>query len=229
MKRRLLFMAAASAFVAALWALPASAGPLPSGERINGGTNGNGGTVIEPVYDDMTGQIRYVSTPRGVPNPVHTNPVATAPFYLPVYPAGATIGTDGAVTLNCQNKTATTTENCPDHGPAVAGLAQLFEPNVYPGPLPGAVAGHDHLMAGPGSHGDFNVAWVPTLILFTYSATNYPHITTLDQLNSLLQSGAVIKIPLDGTPYQGVPLPNLTFHCSVVSAAVYDHSVPFTG
>lgn len=228
MKKRLLFLAVVgSALVVGLWALPAAASSAPSGERLVGGTAAKGGSVVEPVYDDMTGQIRYVSTPRGVPDPVKSNPIAAAPFYLPVYPAGATIGT-GVVTLNCQDTTTTTTENCPDHGPAVAGLAQLFEPGVY-GTTAGAVAGHDHLMAGPGSGGDFNVAWVPTLILFTHSATTYPRITTLAQLTPLLKSGAVIEIPLDGTPFQGVPLPNLTFHCSVVSAAVYARGVPFTG
>ncbi len=45
----------------------------------------------------------------------------------------------------------------------------------------------------------------------------------------LLKSGVVIKLPLDGTPFRGVPLPNLTFHCSVVPAAVYANGVPFTG
>ena len=215
MKRRLLFMAAASAFVAALWALPASAGPLPSGERINGGTNGNGGTVIEPVYDDMTGQIRYVSTPRGVPNPVKSNPIASAPFYLPVYPGNAAVGT-----LNCQDQP---TENCPDHGPAVAGLAELLQPGVY-NATNGGVLGHDHLMAGPGSGGDFNVAWVPTLVLFTKSEY-VTHITLLSQVTTLFNEGKVQIVPLDGTN----GFPNLTFHCSVVSAAVYDHSQPFNG
>jgi hypothetical protein len=215
MKRRLLFMAVASAFVAALWALPASAGPLPSGERINGGTNGNGGTVIEPVYDDMTGQIRYVSTPRGVPNPVKSNPIASAPFYLPVYPGNAAVGT-----LNCQDQP---TENCPDHGPAVAGLAELLQPGVY-NATNGGVLGHDHLMAGPGSGGDFNVAWVPTLVLFTKSEY-VTHITLLSQVTTLFNEGKVQIVPLDGTN----GFPNLTFHCSVVSAAVYDHSQPFNG
>ena len=215
MKRRLLFMAVASAFVAALWALPASAGPLPSGERINGGTNGNGGTVIEPVYDDMTGQIRYVSTPRGVPNPVKSNPIASAPFYLPVYPGNAAVGT-----LNCQDQP---TENCPDHGPAVAGLAELLQPGVY-NATNGGVLGHDHLMAGPGSGGDFNVAWVPTLVLFTKSEY-VTHITLLSQVTTLFNEGKVQIVPLDGTG----GFPNLTFHCSVVSAAVYDHSQPFNG
>jgi len=215
MKRRLLFMAVASAFVAALWALPASAGPLPSGERINGGTNGNGGTVIEPVYDDMTGQIRYVSTPRGVPNPVKSNPIASAPFYLPVYPGNAAVGT-----LNCQDQP---TENCPDHGPAVAGLAELLQPGVY-NATNGGVLGHDHLMAGPGSGGDFNVAWVPTLVLFTKSEY-VTHITLLSQVTTLFNEGKVQIVPLDGTN----GFPNLTFHCSVVSAAVYAHGVPFLG
>jgi hypothetical protein len=205
---------AAWAAVAALGALPAGASSLPSGERIVGGTASHGGTVLEPVYDDMTGQIRYVSTPRGTPNPVNSNPVASAPFYLPVYPAGSTVG----VTLNCQDVPV---ENCPDHGPAVAGLAQALEPSVYGG----GVIGHDHLMAGPGSHGDFNVAWVPTLVLFTNSAAANTHITTLTQLNAMLQSGDVIEVRLDGTN----GFPNLTFHCSVVSAAVYAQGTPFPG
>lgn len=166
-----------------------------------------------------------MSTPRGVPDPVKSNPIASAPFYLPVYPASSTIVTNG-VTLNCQDVPA---ENCPDHGPAVAGLAQLFEPTVYPGALPGAVLGHDHLMAGPGSHGDFNVAWVPTLVLFTKPAAANTHITTLAQINAMIASKNVITVPLDGTPFEGVPLPNLTFHCSVVSAAVYAQGVQFKG
>ena len=215
MKRRLLFVAvAASAIVGSLWALPAAAASAPSGERLVGGTAANGGTVVEPVYDDMTGQIRYVSTPRGAPNPVKSNPVASAPFYLPVYPAGSTVG----VTLNCQDVPA---ENCPDHGPAVAGLARALEPGVYGG----GVIGHDHLMAGPGSGGDFNVAWVPTLVLFTTSAAAGTHITTLSQLNAMVRQGSVIEVRLDGTN----GFPNLTFHCSVVSAAAYARGVPFQG
>ena len=213
MSRRLVFMAvAASALLAGLSAVPAAASSLPSGERIVGGTASHGGTVLEPVYDDMTGQIRYVSTPRGAPDPVNSNPVASAPFYLPVYPAGSTVPT-----LNCQDVPA---ENCPDHGPAVAGLAQALEPGVYGG----GVLGHDHLMAGPGSHGDFNVAWVPTLVLFTPGAA-ITHITTLAQLNALIASGDVITVPLDGTN----GFPNLTFHCSVVTAAVYAQGRPFLG
>jgi hypothetical protein len=225
MSRRLLFIVVVAVCVTGLSGLAAASqptAPSPSGERIIGGSGSNGGTVVEPVYDDMTGAIRYVSTPRGTAHPVPTNPRATAPFYLPVYPASSSVPT--SFTLNCLD---VPTENCPDHGPGVAALAQAFMPSVYTPVVAGgpAVIGHDHLMAGPGSHGDFNVAWVPTLVLFTNSAAANTHITTLDQIQAMIASKDVITVPLDGT--NGTP--NLTFHCSVVSAAVYAHGVPFTG
>ena len=191
----------------------ARASSTPSGERIIGGSGVHGGTVVEPVYDDMTGAIRYVSTPRGTPNPVNSNPRAAAPFYLPVYPTGSTVGT-----LLCQDVPQ---ENCPDHGPAVAGAAQGIMPGVYSG----GVIGHDHLMAGPGSGGDFNIAWVPTLVLFTSTAAANEHLITLAQVNAAVAAKLAILVPLDGTNRT----PNLTFHCSVVPAAVYARGTPFLG
>jgi hypothetical protein len=200
----------------------AFASSAPSGERVVGGTgvNGHGGTVIEPVYDDMTGALRYVSTPRGTPDPVKSPPIAAAPFYLPVYPVGSSV--PNTFTLNCLDVPA---ENCPDHGPAVAGAAQAIMGSILGAASPYAhgVIGHDHLMAGPGSHGDFNVAWVPTLVLFTNSAAANTHITLLSQINAMKDSGDVILVPLDGS--NGTP--NLTFHCSVISAAVYANGTPW--
>ncbi len=185
----------------------ALASSIPSGERIVGKT------VVEPVYDDMTGAVRYVSTPMGAPNPVKSNPRASAPFYLPVYPTGSTVGT-----LNCEDVPV---ENCPDHGPLVAGAAKAIMPGVYSG----GVIGHDHLMAGPGSGGDFNIAWVPTLVLFTSTAAANQHLILLTDVNAAVASGQAILVPLDGT--HGTP--NLTFHCSVVPAAVYARGTPFLG
>jgi hypothetical protein len=216
MRRGLLVLAVVGVALASLASLAAAEISLPSGERINGGSGASGGTVIEPVYEDMTGAISYVSTPRGTPNPVKSNPRASAPFYLPVYPAGSNPGT-----LNCQDVPV---ENCPDHGGLVAAAAAGIVPEVYGG----GVIGHDHLMAGPGSHGDFNIAWVPTLVLFTNTAAaDNPsnHITTLAKLEELKESGDVIEVPLDGS--NGTP--NLTFHCSVISGAVYAHATPFLG
>jgi len=212
--KRLLLLVAVAAFATAVSALPAAAGgSLPSGEVIVGKT------VVEPVYDDMTGNIRYVSTPMGAPNPVKSNPRAAAPFYLPVYPKSWSVGT-----LLCQDVPV---ENCPDHGPAVATASEGISASIFGAAsvYAGGVQGHDHLMSGPGSGGDFTIAWVPTLVLFTPSAPINTHITTLAQLNTLLAAKDVIEVPLDGT--NGTP--NLTFHCSVVPAAVYNLGTPFLG
>lgn len=213
MSKRILALIVVVTFALTAGEAVALASSTPSGERIVGGSGVHGGSVIEPVYDDMTGAIGYVSTPRGTPDPVNSPPIAAAPFYLPVYPTGSTVGT-----LVCQDVPQ---ENCPDHGAAVAGAAQAIMPSVY-----GAgVIGHDHLMAGPGSGGDFNVAWVPILVLFTSNAAANQHLITLAQVNAAVASGQAIEVPLDGT--NGTP--NLTFHCSVVSAAVYAQGTPFLG
>jgi hypothetical protein len=203
--RRLLLAAGFASAALGVGSAPATAGATPSGERIAGQS------VLEPTYDDMTGAIRFVKTPKGVADPVNSNPKADAPFYLPVYPAGSNPGT-----LQCQDVPV---ENCPDHGKAVAEAAEHIMPGVYGG----GVIGHDHLMAGPGSHGDFNVAWVPTLILFTTSTAAETHITLLSQIEEMLERHEVIKVPLDGT--NGTP--NRTFHCSVVSEVIYLRATPF--
>jgi hypothetical protein len=145
----LLLLLAAGAALAAGAVVASASSSSPSGERIIGGSGDHGGVVVEPVYDDMTREIRYVSTPRGTPDPVKSNPIAAAPFYLPVYPVGSTV--PSSFTLNCLDVPV---ENCPDHGQAVADAAKAIMPGVYGG----GVVGHDHLMAGPGSHGDFNIA-----------------------------------------------------------------------
>jgi hypothetical protein len=195
--RILLTMAAAMACSLAFVASPVAAGPLPSGERMNGQSS------VEPVYDDMTGQIAFVSTPIHVANPVHTNPRAWAPIYLPVYPVGSTVGI-----LNCMGAPG----NCPDHAGLVAGAAATIMSNVYKD----GVIGHDHLEAGPGSGGDFNIAWQPVLVLFTSKAAANEHITTLAQITAAVGRGDAIEVWTQG----------LTFHCSVVPAVVYWHGTP---
>jgi hypothetical protein len=99
--RRIPVLLAVAPFVfAAIATLPAGAASIPSGEVVVGGT------VIEPVYKDETGAIGYVSTPINAP--LKANSRAWAPFYVPVYPVGSTVGT-----LQCQDVPV---ENCPTHG-----------------------------------------------------------------------------------------------------------------
>ena len=177
-----------------------TAATLPSGERTFGQT------VLEPAYDGTTGGLIYLSTPMHA----HVNPNVhdVAPLYLVVYPTSAPVGT-----LSCEDIPV---ENCPDHGPWVAGIAESAVPGVYGS----GVQGHDHIGAIASSGGDFNVLWEPILVLFTNSqAANTMHLTTLAAIKSAEASGDAFEIPL----------PALTFHGSVVSESAYAHGVPFTG
>jgi hypothetical protein len=217
-------VAVAGLIVASIGLASASA---PSGQVMVGNTSfdsstghfvGGGGT-IEPTYDYSTGLLTYIRTPNNaaVHPPVNPKmrmvnglpfPVNVAPIYLPVYPKSF-LQSDPSVTLNCFHLPA---DNCADHGNAVAGAAEsLGNPTVY-----GAgVAGHDHLIGVASTGGDFNVIWEPVLVLFNNTAAVH-HITTLSDLLSEINSSNVTQIGL----------PQLDFHCSVVSAAAYNNGIP---
>jgi hypothetical protein len=198
-------------------AAASAASTAPSGQVMYGNTTfdfaaghfvGGGGTV-EPAYNDTTGTLIYLQTPNNAK--VHPNDHNVAPLYIPVYPAAGS-GIDEA-SLNCQHLGG---DNCPDHGPGVAGAAMGMEPSVYGG----GVLGHDHLAGIASSGGDFNVIWEPTLVLFTSldAAQAVGHITTLAQINAAT-AGQNPQAIL-------VPLPALDFNCAVVSAASYARGTP---
>ena len=191
-----------------------SASTMPSGQVMYGNTTfvpgadptsghfvGGGGT-IEPAYNDTTGTLIYLQTPNG--SQANPNDHNVAPLYIPVYPAGS--GIDPA-TLNCPHVPA---DSCPDHGPAIA--ASVMGIPLYSH----GVLGHDHLLGIASSGGDFNVVWEPVLVLFTSVQAAMQHITTLAQINADLASGDAFL----------VPLPQLDFHCSVVSAGAYARGIP---
>jgi hypothetical protein len=173
---------------------------VPSGERVLGQS------VLEPVYDaEDAGAIGYVSTPMHAP--MHANPKAWSPIYIPVYPTSAS---PSVGTLLCEH---TPVENCPDHGPEVAGLAQQVMPDVYGG----GVLGHDHVMDYPGG-ADFDIAWEPIAVLFTSPAAANEHLLTDTQIQAAVDRGDAIEIPL----------PALTFHCAAVSAALWARATPMS-
>jgi hypothetical protein len=171
---------------------------LPSGERTLGKT------VIEPGYDDRTGELIYIMTPEGAPFPSHTNAHSVSPLFLIVYPssAAASVGT-----MNCAHQDG---DNCPDHGPLFSKMAQNTFPDVYGG----GVWGHDHIMDGPGGP-DFNVTWKIFVVLFTNAEAANTHITTEAQLDAALDAGDAVEFE---TP--------IVFHCNLVSAATYNRATP---
>jgi hypothetical protein len=181
-------------------------------DTVSGQFVGGGGS-IEPAYDLSTGDLIYIQTPNGPPvhpaqhiDPATGLPKNVAPLYLPVYPVGS--GIDPA-SLNCAHVPA---DNCPDHGPEVAGAAMNIVPSVYGG----GVVGHDHLLGIASTGGDLNVLWEPVLVLFTNAPAATHRITTLAQIQAAEAAGDAFE----------VPLPQLDFHCSVVSAAAYQRGTP---
>ena len=206
LRRLSLLVAAASFVLAGVAALPSAADSIPSGQHFLAQD------VLEPVYnDEQAGEIGYIMQPEQAPQPVNANPDhAWAPFYLVVYPTTSTVAQ--TTTLLCQHLPV---DNCPTHGNNIANLAVLREPAVYGV----GVAGHDHLMDFPGG-ADFNIAWEPTVILFTPQgvvdgAVNQ-HILTDAQIDAALSSGDAIE----------VRLPTKTFICASVPATVYDRATP---
>jgi len=196
-----------NSLAAALYAvLPLAAlasDPLPSGEVQLGQS------IVEPAYNDANGNLVYLLTPIHPPLKLKsTTPLA--PLYLIVYPNSVA----GAIgTVNCAHQPV---DNCPDHGPAFAGLAEAMQPSVYPA---GGVWGHDHILAAPPAPpptgGDFNQAWEPIAVLFT-DTIHITHITTLSELTAAENAGYV----------QFIPLLAESFHCSVVAASVFDQGTP---
>jgi len=208
MKKALLAAMAIVVAAALVAVLPAGASSTPSGQRALGQS------VIEPVYnDEVAGQIGYIKQPENAPQELPANDKARSPLYLVVYPTTSTLV--GTTTFFCRHLP---TENCPTHGNGIANLASLREPSVY-GVGGAGVAGHDHLMDFPGAP-DFNIAWVPTVVLFTPQgvtdgAINH-HILTDAEIDAAVTSGDAIT----------VSLPQRTFVCASVPERLYDMATP---
>jgi hypothetical protein len=175
-----------------------------------------GQDTVEPAIDDSNGNEVYLLTPDKAPLPSKANPVATAPLYLPLYPVTSTVD---ASTLNCQPTNCDHVNVLPflsaDYGPASAQACADFN-GGNPCSL---VKGHDHLVGIASTGGDFNVAWLVKLVVFTPKAFAdgkiNTRIMTLNQMNALVVSGDVTVLD---TP--------ITFNCSVTSERTYDLGTP---
>lgn len=181
---------------ALLTGVTAADAQVPSGERQLGRT------IIEPGYDDRTGELIYIMTPMGTPSPLHADAHAISPLFIVVYPNAAA---DAVGTMNCAHEGG---DNCGDHGPGIADLAQATVPNVYGD----GVWGHDHIMNGTGGS-DFNVTWQVVVVLFTNLDAAKTHITTEAQLDAAIDAGDAFSIV---TP--------TILHANMVAKATYDRA-----
>jgi len=191
-----------SAFLLAMGLVVATAaGALtPSGERHLGHV------LIEPGYDERTGELVYIMTSQGAAFLSRASAHAASRLFLVVYPtsAAAAVGT-----MNCAHQDA---DNCPDHGPMFSDLAMFSMPSVYGN----GVWGHDHIMDRR-DRSDFEVNWKIYVVLFTNAQAANTHITTEAQLDAAIMAGDAFTVE---TP--------IAFQCNLVSAAIYDHGTPVT-
>jgi hypothetical protein len=134
----------------------------------------------------------------------HANANALSPLFIVVYPhsAATSVGT-----MDCAHEGG---DNCADHGPGIADLAQATVPDVYGG----GVWGHDHIMDGPGG-ADFNVGWQVVVVLFTNADAAKTHITTAAQLDAAIDAGDAFSIV---TP--------TTIHGNLVAGSTYNRATP---
>jgi hypothetical protein len=175
-------------------------GATPSGERAFGQA------TVEPAFNDQTGSYVYLLTPDKSPFPSKANTAhATAPLYLVEYPPGTTV-----TGFNC----AGVPGNCPDHDFEVASVATGMKPAVY-GNNPNLLPGHDHLVAAPGSGGDFNIAWEVVEVLFTNKPAGNTRLLTEDAIDNAVAHHDAIKVDL-----------GFAFTCVVVPANVYWKGTP---
>jgi len=194
-------LALSTAFaIAAFAAIPQAGAQVPSGEV------SFGQSVVEPTYNGMDGSFSFLLTP----DHRHLNPNAPrAEIYLIMYPTDVkdTIGT-----VICAHQPL---DNCPDHGPLLAGLAEAMSP-VYAN----GVWGHDHIAdmpTAPGlGGGEFEVSWLPIMVLFNSLETASTHFTTTDQVEEAEALGLITEVPLPPASFLGSP----------VSAAVYAKGIP---
>ncbi len=203
--------ALALASVLVLWATSAQSQTGLSGQRAFGQS------TVEPAINDANGSTVFLLIPDRVPFPSQSNPRASAPMYIPMYPAGSTIN---PTTLNCQP------HNC-DHLNVLPFIAEGY-PNGgttctqfgLPDKSCSLVVGHDHLI-GVAPIGDFNVAWHVILVVFTPQGVNSNasnnRIMTLMDLAAAVSRGDAFEV---STP--------IVFNCSIVPETVYLKGVPLS-
>jgi hypothetical protein len=202
---RLLLALAALAATALMASGSVGADSLPTGQRVFHNNS------LEPVYNAAkAGEIGFLMEPAGKMN---ASQKAWAPIYVVVYPRDSTVAQ--STTFSCIH-VAMGNDNCPSHGNAIAGLAMATEPGVYKTGTGGDnVAGHDHLFDFPGGD-DFNIAWIPTVVLFKNKADANEHVLTDARIEQLKEAGKVDVIPLAAA----------TFLCAVVPQRIWDMATP---
>lgn len=176
-----------------------------------------GQSTTEPAIDLATGNTIFLLTPDKAPFPSKANPRATAPLYLPAYPATSTIN---PALLNCQPHNCDHVNVLPFPAPGYPNGGESCTQWGLPANGCALLIGHDHLVGVPHT-GDFNVAWNVILVVFTpagiaHGASNQRALTYTDVANLVTNHYAFEVV----TP--------IVFNCSITSSTTYYHGTPLS-
>jgi hypothetical protein len=191
--------------------------PTTSSAQPFSGQRALGRSTVEPAVNDADGSTVFLLTPDQVPFPSQSNPVASAPMFIPMYPTTSTID---PATLNCQPHNCDHLNVLPFSAPGYVNGGTTCTQYGFANGACSLVKGHDHLIGMPHT-GDFNVAWHVILVVFTPKgvgdgAINTP-VLTLTQVGDLVGAGDAFLV---NTP--------ITFNCQVVSETVYLKGTPLS-
>lgn len=177
-----------------------------------------GHSIIEPAFDDMTGNPVFILETQKSPFPSASSPTAAAPLYAVLYPVQSSVP---ANMLDCQPTTC-------DHDNVMMGINTNYgalDPSICvqftPIHIPycSALKGLNILLGIAQTGGDFNVPWHVKFVIFTdqgFEDHAYnTYITKLDQINSLQNSGDVTVMDAP-----------ITFNCAPVSETTYSLGTP---
>lgn len=195
------------------WAASAQSqgsGPF-SGQRIFGQSE------VEPAVNNANGDTVFLITPLHPPFPSNSNPRASAPMYIPMYPADSTIN---PAILNCQPHNCDHLNVLPFPAPGYPNGETTCTQFGFSAGACGLVVGHDHLI-GVQPVGDFNVAWHVILVVFTSQGFSdgaiNTRLLTLHDIADAVTRGDAFEV---STP--------IVFNCSIVPQAVYLRGTPLS-
>ncbi len=208
---RRILCALALASVLVFWTASAQSLTSLSGQRAFGQS------TVEPAINNADGSTVFLLTPDRVPFPSESSPRASAPMYIPMYPADSTVN---PAALNCQPHNCDHLNVLPFPAPGYPNGGTTCTQFGLPAGGCGLVLGHDHLI-GVQPTGDFNVAWHVILVVstpqgFSDGAINKRMMTLKDVAAAVTNGDAFEAV----TP--------IVFNCSIVSETVYLKGVPLS-
>ncbi len=177
-----------------------------------------GQVTLEPAVNYKDGSTVFLEMPDRVSIPVNSNPIASSPIYLPMFPTSSTVSPN---LMHCQPSNCDHLPVLPFPAPGYANGGASCVQYGLPANGCSLILGHDHLIGLPQGGGESGTAWQVVLVVFTPAgiaagAANHKTLTLMD-LATLISMGYAFEA---ATP--------VSFRGAIVPAANYYRGTPRT-